>query len=57
MVKRTGHTLIDKHPDKFSKDFDKNKVAIADVAEVKTKKLRNIIAGYITKKMKLADRE
>ena len=48
LVKRTGEKLIAKHPDKFKPDFEHNKKAIADVALIHSKKLRNFIAGYIT---------
>ena len=57
LIKRTANTLIKKYPEKFTENFDENKKAIAEVAEVQSKKLRNVIAGYITrltKKQKLA---
>lgn len=47
LIKRVGHQLVKAHPDKFTKDFDHNKSIIAKYADIKTKKLRNVIAGYV----------
>ncbi|HZX12296.1 MAG TPA: 30S ribosomal protein S17e [Candidatus Nanoarchaeia archaeon] len=49
LIKRTAEKLIKRHPDKFSTDFSLNKPAVTEAADVPTKKLRNLIAGYITK--------
>jgi small subunit ribosomal protein S17e len=46
MVKRTTSKLVKANPKKFSKNFEKNKEALKDLAEIRSKKLRNIIAGY-----------
>ncbi|MBN1544198.1 30S ribosomal protein S17e [Candidatus Woesearchaeota archaeon] len=46
MVKRTSIQLVEMHPEKFSRNFDRNKVALKELAEVRSKKLRNVIAGY-----------
>ncbi len=40
------------HKNKFSTDFDKNKVAVQGVLITKYKKMRNIVAGYITRLVK-----
>lgn len=40
--------LIEKFPEIFSADFEKNKKALGEVAEISSKKLRNRLAGYIT---------
>ena len=49
LIKRTANSLIKKYPEKFSENFEENKKAIGEVAEVHSKKLRNIIAGYLTR--------
>ena len=49
LIKRTGKHLFQKYGDKFKADFEHNKKALGEVAEVHSKKLRNILAGYITK--------
>ncbi len=48
LIKRTGAHLVKKHPGRFKADFDHNKKNLADVANIYSKKLRNVIAGYIT---------
>ena len=52
LIKRTGQKLFKAYPEKFGKEFDNNKKAVMEVAEVHSKKLRNVIAGYITKLVK-----
>jgi len=56
-VKRQAESLIKKFKGQFSSKFVGNKTIVAEVAEVPTKKLRNLIAGYITKKRKYEDAE
>ena len=51
-IKTLGDQLIKDHSDKFSTDFDKNKVILGSLKNIKSKKIRNILAGYITKEMK-----
>jgi len=52
IVKRQAENLYQENKEKFGKKFDENKLALKDLAEFPTKKLRNLIAGYITKKQK-----
>lgn len=47
-VKRISTELLEKYPDRFSVDFDENKKIINEIAVVRSKILRNKIAGYIT---------
>lgn len=47
-VRRISTELLEKYPDKFTVDFDENKKIINDIAAVRSKILRNKIAGYIT---------
>jgi len=51
-VKSAGDELYAAYGDRFSKDFEKNKEVLPGVAEVRSKKIRNILAGYLTKKAK-----
>ena len=46
-VKTTGVKIYQKYKDKFSKDFNNNKKRLDEVAIINSKKLRNVIAGYI----------
>lgn len=50
-IKTLANELIEQHGDKFSSDFEKNKIALNEVKDIKSKKIRNITAGYITKQM------
>jgi len=47
-VKTIGKDLFEKHADKFSDDFSKNKPVLDQLIYIKSKKMRNIVAGYIT---------
>ncbi len=47
-IKRISRKLVESYRDKFSKDFEKNKKAMAEIAEVTSKKLRNKVAGCVT---------
>jgi small subunit ribosomal protein S17e len=47
-IKRISTELLEKHPEKFGLEFDANKKAINDLAVVRSKVLRNELAGYIT---------
>jgi small subunit ribosomal protein S17e len=49
LVKRTTMELVKRHRDKFKTNFEENKVLVREFAEIKNKKLRNIVAGYVTR--------
>ena len=51
-IKRSGIDLISLHKNKFSNNFEDNKKALMETAEIESKKIRNVLAGYITKLMK-----
>jgi len=51
-IKKLGDKLIMKHGKKFSTEFEKNKITLNEIKEIKSKKVSNILAGYITRKMK-----
>ncbi len=40
--------LLQKNPALFSKDFQSNKEALTKLAVIRSKQLRNQVAGYIT---------
>ncbi|MEM0380605.1 MAG: 30S ribosomal protein S17e [Desulfurococcaceae archaeon] len=48
IVKRTARELIEKYRELFTRDFEHNKRIIVKLINVKSKKLRNQIAGYVT---------
>lgn len=47
-IKRISIDLLQNHPDKFGLEFDGNKKALNELAIVRSKVLRNELAGYIT---------
>ena len=51
-VKSAGDRIYAQYAEKISKNFDENKKVLPEVAEVRSKKIRNILAGYLTKKAK-----
>jgi small subunit ribosomal protein S17e len=51
-IKSAGDELFEKHGESYSKDFSENKKVLPQHAEVRSKKIRNILAGYLTKKAK-----
>ncbi len=53
-VKNLGDEMIEKHGKKFTVDFDKNKKVLGEVKKIKSKKTRNVVAGYITTQMQKA---
>jgi small subunit ribosomal protein S17e len=48
-IKRTARELVKRFPDKFSNDFENNKHVVATLIQGATAKVRNQIAGYITR--------
>jgi small subunit ribosomal protein S17e len=48
-IKRAAEDLVKKFPDKFTTDFEANKKTVAELADVTTVKMRNRIAGYVTR--------
>lgn len=57
-IKRLSNELLSKYPNQFAINFDENKKMISDIATVRSKILRNKVAGYITSKLrKESDKE
>ena len=48
-IKRKTQELFELHGDKFATDFVKNKELTGQYAKVNSKKLRNVVAGYMTR--------
>ncbi len=48
-IKRTAKELVRRFPDKFTGNFDENKRMVSLLIEGSTTKVRNQIAGYITR--------
>jgi len=56
-IKRTARKLLQLYPDKFTDDFEHNKKVVTELAMVDSKRVRNRIAGYITRLVKIKHRE
>lgn len=48
-TRRISEELLQRHPEAFGSDYDKNKQALTDLALISSKQLRNLVAGYITR--------
>jgi small subunit ribosomal protein S17e len=47
-----GDTLVQRHPDRFTDDFEENRHRVANLTDVESRRVRNRIAGYITRQMR-----
>jgi small subunit ribosomal protein S17e len=50
-IKSMGTELLAKQRENFSGSFDENKVQLSSSAIIESKRVRNRIAGYITRKI------
>ena len=46
-IKNAARTLLQYYEDEFTSDFETNKRLVEQYSDVKTKKVRNRIAGYV----------
>lgn len=52
-VKRIARELVERFPNRFSADFEHNKKVVNELTDVKSKRVRNAIAGYVTRYWKI----
>ncbi|RMF55398.1 30S ribosomal protein S17e [Candidatus Woesearchaeota archaeon] len=52
LIKRITLELFEEHGDKFSEEYEKNKQKLTEFVDLPSKKMRNIIAGYLTRLVK-----
>ena len=50
-IKNLGTALLAKQRENFSNNFDENKHQLSASAVIESKRVRNRVAGYITRKM------
>lgn len=50
-IKTLGLDVLSKNRDRFSSNYDENKQALTSVASIESKRVRNRIAGFITRKI------
>jgi len=48
-VKRAARELIERFPNKFTSEYEANKASVNQLLIAPSKKLRNLIAGYVTR--------
>jgi len=54
-IKSKGEDLFALHGNAYTKDFAQNKIMVEKHATVRSKKLRNVLAGYLTRKAKSSE--
>lgn len=53
LVKRISVELVEKYPRSFSTEFEQNKQFLKEIGLDVSKKIRNRIAGYVSRIMKI----
>lgn len=56
-IKRLSYEVLEEHKQKFGEDFADNKKVLDQIAIIRSKGLKNEVAGYITKFIKRQIRE
>ncbi len=52
-IKKAAKTLLHHYPDEFTTDFETNKRLVEQYTDLRAKKLRNRIAGYLVRLVKI----
>ncbi|MBW3011083.1 30S ribosomal protein S17e [Candidatus Woesearchaeota archaeon] len=52
LIKRVTRKLYNDHNQNFKTTFEENKQLVTQYASIPSKKLRNVIAGYLTRMMR-----
>ena len=52
LIKRLSFELLKEHKENFQMDFEQNKKLVEKFLTSTSKKMRNVIAGYVTRLMK-----
>jgi len=50
-IKVIAMELLRKYPDLFTGDFDENKKRVSELTNIQSKRVRNRVAGYITRRV------
>ncbi|MEC7704755.1 MAG: 30S ribosomal protein S17e [Candidatus Thermoplasmatota archaeon] len=50
-IKIRAIRLCEEYPDQFNADFEHNKALVEEYTDVANKRMRNLIAGYVTRYM------
>jgi small subunit ribosomal protein S17e len=46
-IKNLTKTLLEKYPERFTDNFEKNKKELEKLISFESKKIRNLVAGYL----------
>ena len=49
LVKRTARKLVNQFGHRFRKDYTHNKQVVGELLDLPSKRMRNLIAGYVTR--------
>ena len=49
LIKRLTLKLYKEYRDQFKEDYEHNKKIVEELTDVESKKIRNVIAGYLTR--------
>ncbi len=52
LIKRLTLKLYNEYKDQFKEDYEHNKRLVQELIDVESKKIRNVIAGYLTRLIK-----
>jgi len=50
-IKALGLELLGNYGNRFSNNFDENKQIVAEVTTIESKRVRNRVAGFVTRKV------
>jgi len=56
LIKRMSRKFLELHPDEFTPNFEENKKKMDELADIPSKKMRNRVAGYVTKLVKTKEK-
>ena len=48
-IKSKGQKIFSKHKDSFTNDYHKNKAVLKELTIIPSKKIRNVLAGYLAR--------
>ncbi|WP_461866408.1 30S ribosomal protein S17e [Thermococcus sp.] len=54
-IKKVARELFNRYPNEFTRDFEYNKKKVEELSTVQSKTIRNKIAGYITKLVRMKE--
>lgn len=57
LIKRATREIMEKNGDKFTDKFEENRNTLKSTVSLPSKKMRNIIAGYTTRLVKMKDKQ